>query len=298
MKLSIIVPIYNAARYLPRFIECFTDVEGAELIFVDDCSTDDSVKTIEDYSDRLHSSLILHRLPANAGVSVARQVGLDLAQGEYVIFADPDDRVDPGMYDALLRAAEDSQADLVWEDFFENDVRRSQKFDGDAEELICAILGGRIHGATWNKLIRRTFIVKSGARFCDERLGLCEDVDFLCQLLVKDPQIRYVGASHYHYVNVASSATHKLNEQSFQDLERVAARLTKILVTEKTATSLLMWRKGNRLACFLQKMISDEFFYGFAGDLRDLNGLSTNLVLKVLFWLGARGGRKWLLKFL
>ena len=311
MKLSIIVPVYNAAQYLRRFLKCFEGLQDAELILVDDRSTDGSASMLDEMAKERSSTAkamkgagdghwkvrVLH-LEKNVGVSKARQAGLEMAVGEYVIFADPDDLIDAGMYEGLISVAEDSGADLVFEDFFENDVRRSQKFDGDAEELICAILGGRIHGATWNKLIRRTFIVKSGARFCDERLGLCEDVDFLCQLLVKDPQIRYVDASHYHYVNVASSATHKLNEQSFQDLERVAARLTKILVTEKTATSLLMWRKGNRLACFLQKMISDEFFYGFAGDLRDLNGLSTNLVLKVLFWLGARGGRKWLLKFL
>lgn len=288
MKLSIIVPVYNAARYLPRFIECFTDVEGAELIFVDDCSTDDSVKTIEDYSDRLHSSLILHRLPANAGVSVARQAGLDLAQGEYVIFADPDDRVDPGMYDALLRAAEDSQADFVWEDFFENDVRRSQKFDGDAEELICAILGGRIHGATWNKLIRRSFIEASGARFCEDRLGLCEDVDFLCQLLVRKPKVRYVDGCHYHYIAVAGSATHGLSEKSFADLAKVGTRLARILTTPKTSATLLKWRKGNRFAVFVTKNVSRKFLRSYESDCRDLCGLKTNVVWKILFWVGVR----------
>ena len=297
MKLSIVVPVYNAAQYLPRFFGCLDELREAEVICVDDCSTDESGAVLQAEAGRRERIKVL-RLESNQGVAAARQAGLDVATGKWVIFADPDDLVDTGMYEGLLSAAEESGADLVWEDFYENDVRRPQPYDGDAEGMICEILDGRIHGATWNKIIRRSFVEQSGARFCEERLGLCEDVDFLCQLLVKDPKIRYVDACHYHYVNVASSATHKLSEQSFKDLERVAARLTKILLAEKTKSALLKWRKGNRLACFLQKHIRDEFFYGFAGDLRNLNGLPTNLMLKVLFWLGARGGRKWLLKFL
>lgn len=292
MMLSIIVPVYNAASYLPRFLDCMRKATAgldAEIILVDDCSTDDSVKIIGGYSATYHLSLITYHLPTNGGVSAARQAGLDLATGEYVIFADPDDWMDVGMYEELINVAEEREADMVFEDFFENDARRDQKFEGDAEGLICAILGGRIHGATWNKLIRRSFIEKTGARFCEERLGLCEDVDFLCQLLVKKPSVTYHSGCHYHYITVQGSATHGLSEKSFTDLAKVSARLSKLLTTEKTAAALLKWRKGNRFAAFLTKAVTSGFLSSYEADCRDLAGLSTNVMWKILFWLWARG---------
>lgn len=292
MKLSVIVPVYNVAMWLAQSLESVsraaTRVVDSEFIFVDDCSTDSSFEILKDLAAHT-SSLILHRLPENSGVSVARQAGLDLAKGEYVIFADPDDLIDAGMYEGLINVAEEREADMVFEDFFENDARRDQKFKGDAEELICAILGGRIHGATWNKLIRRSFIEKTGARFCEERLGLCEDVDFLCQLLVKNPKVAYHSGCHYHYITVQGSATHGLNEKSFADLARVGARLSKLLTTEKTAAALLKWRKGNRFAAFLTKSVSGDFLRSYESDCRNLAGLSTNVIWKILFGLWAHG---------
>ena len=297
MKLSIIVPVYNAAATLQKFLQsllaasdnvkAISDKLSTEIILVDDCSTDGSLKILES-SVTLHSTLKLLHLPTNAGVSAARQAGLDMAQGEYVIFADPDDRVDPGMYEGLISAAEESGADLVFEDFFENDARRNQEFEGSAEDLICAILGRRIHGATWNKLIRRDFIVKSGARFCEDRLGLCEDVDFLCQILVKNPKVAYHRGCHYHYETVQGSATHGLSEKSFADLAKVGARLSKILTTPKMSDALLKWRKGNRFAASITKGISRHFLKSYEPDCRDLSGLPTNIIRKILFWIKVR----------
>ena len=105
ISVSVIVPVYNAERYLERcvnsiFAQTFTDYE---LILVDDGSTDGSGKMCDDYAQSNPQVCVIHQ--ANQGVSAARQKGLDAANGQYVIFADPDDWVEPTMLEELLEVA-------------------------------------------------------------------------------------------------------------------------------------------------------------------------------------------------
>lgn len=249
LKLSIIVPVYNAATFLPRFLSCFENLKDAEVIFVDDCSTDGSLRILEEAAT-LHPSLSVHHLSRNLGVSVARQTGLDAAQGEYVIFADPDDFIDEGMYEGLIKTAEESGADFVWEDFYEGEDnswtrRNCRVVDATGEGLICAILTGKLHGATWNKLIRRSFITTCGAKFLSGYVGLCEDVDFLCQVLMANPRCVYHEGCHYRYRVVEGSATHTKREQQMKSLKIVERHLEKVLTTPRTRSVLRLWKFGN-----------------------------------------------------
>lgn len=300
MKLSVLVPIYNAERFLEPFMRSLASqcVEDIEFVFLDDCSQDDSVEVLKRELAKCGLSsmarLLFHK--ENRGVSEARQTLLDAAKGEYVIYADPDDEIDPGMYEGLLAKAYSTNADFVWEDFYEGDVGcRNQKFAGDIVELIRAILRGRIHGATWNKLIRRQFILESGARFLEGRVCLCEDMDFICQVLAANPKVAYHDGCHYHYRTVCDSATHGLSEASFRSLMAVENHLARILPAKTVAEDLAYWRKSNRLAAFLSNAVGDKFFYDYLENVRDLSGLPTNIILKGLFWFAARGGRRLML---
>lgn len=296
MKLSVLAPVYNAERFLESFMRSLARqlFAGVEFVFLDDCSQDDSVQVLKQEIAKSGlasaSRLLFHK--ENRGVSEARQTLLEAATGEYVIFADPDDEIEPGMYDELLATACSTNADFVWEDFYEGSAgRRSQRFDGDAAGFIMAMLRGKLHGATWNKLIRRQFIVECGARFLPGRVCLCEDMDFICQVLAASPKIAYNNGCHYHYRTVADSATHGLSESSFEALRVVERHLADILPKEGFKKELEHWRKGNRLAAFLSGSVGDKFFYEYLDDIRDLSGLPTNIVLKVLFWFAARGHR-------
>lgn len=299
MKLSVLVPVYNAERFLESFMRSLARqfFAGVEFVFLDDCSQDDSVQVLkqEIAKSGLASASRLLSHKENMGVSEARQTLLEAAMGEYVIFADPDDKIEPRMYDGLLATARSTNADFVWEDFYEGSAgRRSQRFDGDAAGFIMAMLRGRLHGATWNKLIRRQFILESGARFLEGRVCLCEDMDFICQVLAANPKVAYHDGCHYHYRTVCDSATHGLSEASFRSLMAVENHLARILPAKTVAEDLAYWRKSNRLAAFLSDSVSDKFFYEYLDDIRDLSGLPTNIILKGLFWFAARGGR-WLM---
>lgn len=113
MKLSIIVPVYNVESYLEETLQSilkqtFTDFE---LLLVDDGSTDNSGKICDKYAESDNRIKVVHK--ENGGVSSARNVGVQNAQGEYVGFVDSDDIISETMYDGLLKVAEKQGADIV-----------------------------------------------------------------------------------------------------------------------------------------------------------------------------------------
>lgn len=118
MILSIIVPVYNAEKYLSRCIESIITQEFTdwELLSVDDGSTDGSDIICDKYASESERISVIHQ--ENQGVSIARNTGIRSAKGEWVGFVDADDYIEPEMYSVLLSAAIDSGADLSWCDLF------------------------------------------------------------------------------------------------------------------------------------------------------------------------------------
>ena len=99
MKLvSIIVPIYNAQNYLNRCLDSLLaqTLEDIEIILINDGSKDDSLAICRAYEEKDSRIIVIDQ--KNAGVSAARNAGLDRASGQYVGFVDPDDWVEPDMY--------------------------------------------------------------------------------------------------------------------------------------------------------------------------------------------------------
>ncbi|MEH7309214.1 glycosyltransferase, partial [Neobacillus drentensis] len=111
--ISIIVPIYNVEQFLPNcidsiLIQSFTDFE---LILVNDGSTDRSGEICDLYARMDNRIKVIHK--PNGGVSSARNKGIDISKGNYIAFVDPDDTIEPKMYDVLLQSALRYKADIV-----------------------------------------------------------------------------------------------------------------------------------------------------------------------------------------
>jgi glycosyltransferase involved in cell wall biosynthesis len=113
IPLSLIVPVYNVARFLPRFLESLGAVapSTAEIIVVDDGSTDECGRLLAEFAAR-HSHVRVVRQP-NGGLSAARNTGLALAQGTYVAFADSDDWFDAGYYERLVNLCAEHGLDMA-----------------------------------------------------------------------------------------------------------------------------------------------------------------------------------------
>lgn len=113
IKVSIIVPVYNAARYLPRLIESIlhqTMIEW-EAIFVNDGSTDLSLQVIESYAKKENRIKVVDK--KNGGVSKARNIGLEMAKGKYIAFWDADDFFWEKCLEILYKEAEQEQVDII-----------------------------------------------------------------------------------------------------------------------------------------------------------------------------------------
>ena len=121
MKLSIIVPVYNTASggKLEYCMDSLVaqELEDYEIIAVDDCSTDDSYAILQDYEKRFPSKVRAVHSEVNRHQGGAKNIGLKLAQGEWIGFIDSDDWIAPDMYRRLIERAEATGADLAGCDY-------------------------------------------------------------------------------------------------------------------------------------------------------------------------------------
>lgn len=115
--ISVIVPVYNAEKYLHRCVDSilsqtYTDLE---LLLIDDGATDRSGQICDEYATRDSRVHVFHK--DNGGVSSTRNFGLSLAQGEWITFVDSDDWIEPDVYERVLKHAIEVNADICCYDF-------------------------------------------------------------------------------------------------------------------------------------------------------------------------------------
>ena len=185
MKISIIIPVYNAEDYIEPCLESIMsqDFLDYEVIVVDDGSTDRSGEICDRFAERDPRFKVLHKV--NGGVSSARNEGIEAAQGEYLMFVDSDDALLPGALKVLSEAAEDH--DFVLGGHIADDggkvstlvpVKSGRYPDGDMSSFFdenltrnCAMLD-----SPWAKLFRRSTV--GNLRFCND-ISYAEDKLFV-----------------------------------------------------------------------------------------------------------------------
>lgn len=222
IKVSVIVPVYNAEATLKKCVDSLLSQTFPyfEVLLVDDGSKDSSGAICDEYARQDSRVKVFHK--ANGGVSSARQYGIDHAQGEYTIHADPDDWVESEMLAELYLKAKETDADMVICDFYGNTYKGqrliSQKPSSLHHDVVLKELFGRLMGSTWNKLIRRACYEKYHVHFPQE-LSFCED-QYVCAALVKENiKIEYVSRAYYHYFRPLNteSLSRKYNEKIFEE---------------------------------------------------------------------------------
>ncbi|MDR2151443.1 MAG: glycosyltransferase [Helicobacteraceae bacterium] len=161
-KVSAIIPVYNAEKYLRKCVESvlaqtFCDFE---CLLVDDKSSDTSGAICDEFA-LLDSRVRVMHNSQNEGASYARKIGLDAALGEYILFIDGDDWIEPQMIAALYSKAVPTDADMVYCDYYEEkeQERILKRADGSCDkiEAIKRIINGHfpIHVVLWNKLVKK-----------------------------------------------------------------------------------------------------------------------------------------------
>ena len=207
-ELSVIVPMYNTAKYI---VSCITDlltqeVDGLEVIVVNDCSTDNGAELCREHFADNENVRVIDQ-PSNMGPGVARNTGIQAARGRYITFVDSDDAVRPGAYRAMLDAAIEANADVLhvtgvlmqtvdtapinMNDLTEDETFRVTLDEGpkitsltilpeDMEQRLAKWLSHEIHWAIWNKLYRRDFLLENNILFGKMRLAEDQVFCFHC----------------------------------------------------------------------------------------------------------------------
>lgn len=229
--ISIIVPIYNSAIYLDKCLlslknQTYTDIE---VIMVDDGSSDESADICRSYEATDHRFKYVYQ--ENSGVSAARNVGLRMANGDYVGFCDSDDWVEEDAYEIMRDIIIKNDADISILSFqLDPSVVFTQYIHGktpllyfDAETAILEMHDGKkFQGHLCNKLIKRELLTDLRLR---EDISICEDMVFMWMAFYRSRKVVFCDVPKYHYMMHPQSAMNAVLKDSFWSIQIAARQL-------------------------------------------------------------------------
>lgn len=211
---SIIVPVYNAEKYLNRCVDSILNQEYTdfELLLVNDGSSDSSGAICDAYAKSDNRVHVIHK--PNTGVSDTRNIAIRQAKGTYLQFLDSDDWITPDATKLLVRAATDHNCDLVISDFYRV-VGERVSHKGDIEddgvltreefaEHMMENPADFYYGVLWNKLYRRDIVEKYHLEM-DTSVSWCEDFLFNLEYILHANVFYALQAPIYYYVKTKGS---------------------------------------------------------------------------------------------
>lgn len=221
---SVIVPVYNAERYIDKCIESIIEqtYKNIEVILIDDGSTDNSKKNIEKYM--IEDERLKYFYQDNSGPSVARNRGISEANGKFIIFIDSDDWIDPNMFKEMLDEMNNKKCDLVLCDFVLETEEKSiynkimQEHDINVVGLKKRLINGETINSQCHRVYRKDIIVNNNLKF-NEKLKVGEDQIFNMEYINHINNVSYIEKGFYHYRMVSGSTCRKVHENQLMMLE-------------------------------------------------------------------------------
>ena len=233
MLLTFVVPAYNASKTIHRCLNSIYSLPLKENEFetfvIDDCSTDNTIEIVEDYQKE-HDNLTLFCQPHNHRQGAARNIGMDKAKSDFIVFVDSDDEVDEGLLLAVKQAI-DKNLDMVairvtqvsGEGKVENEMslpyQEDQVFSGVELQTEYPFWGT----APWAYLYRRLFLKE--VNYCFAEDVLFEDTDFVNVHLYHAKKMVYCDACGYRMHYNADSTTHTLSYKHVADYALLGTRM-------------------------------------------------------------------------
>ncbi|CRF35537.1 glycoslytransferase [Brachyspira suanatina] len=235
IKVSVILPIYNVEKYLPKCLESIINqtLKDIEIICVNDCSSDNSENIIKEYAKKDNRIKLINN-EKNIGVGLSRNIGVNSSNGEYISFIDSDDFVDNNYLESLYTTAKKYDADIVFTNniytvneskgyikpYYHNRLEKWKKdfkdkcFEGISNFNVSTIEKENTPEyplvAVWNKLYKKAFITNNNLKF--QNYIVAEDSEFFYKYLVYNPKMYYNNNAKYYYVQRKSSAVHSIEK--------------------------------------------------------------------------------------
>ena len=209
-KYSVIVPVFNSASLLPRCVESVLAQElcDFELLLIDDGSTDESGSICDNYAKKDSRIIVIHQ--ENAGVSNARNAGLEIAKGMYITFLDSDDWIGP----KYLLDFDNDESDYICHSFTtysEDDtiiqtLAIKEEHASTSKENILRFMEDGYMGYPFAKRFKSTIIRQNGLRFMSN-ISHTEDTIFILDYLKCAKNMHFVPRNNYHYYRFTTRET-------------------------------------------------------------------------------------------
>lgn len=227
MNLSIIMPVYNAEKYLKKSLDSFVKhlTDNDELIIVNDCSIDESLKIIKNYQNKnKDKNIFLINNDKNIGAGLSRNEALEIAKGEYIGFVDADDYVDEFYFQNMLNLAKKENSDIVVSDIalvennkeIKNNIYVNNIYSTkDSDDINISkevLLGNWACVSTCSKLFKRNLIKNN--RFSKKK---SDDILFTISAIIKANKISYCKNNYYYYYQSPDSLTRNINYEKYKD---------------------------------------------------------------------------------
>ena len=221
--ISVIVPVYKVEKYLDRCVESIVNqtYKNLEIILVDDGSPDNCPAMCDEWAKRDSRIKVIHQ--ENAGLSAARNIGLDIATGDYIGFVDSDDYIHCKFYECLIKAFEEESIDISYCGMLF--VYSQSSIDLTISGTMNIVVENRnstmhrliyvdgLDNHVMNKLYRRSIL--DGLKFESGRLH--EDVIFQFQCIDRCKNVGKIDCDLYYYVQRQDSIVHTASLKSLLD---------------------------------------------------------------------------------
>ena len=264
IKVSIIIPVYNAQKYLRRCLDSLINqtLKEIEIICINDGSTDNSLNILKEYEQNDSRIIIINQ--ENSGIGKARNSGIKIAKGEYIGFVDADDWVDKDYYEKLYNAAKKYDSDIAAGDFYrEGKIFKTKKLKHTAEEFITdkekifkkAVIPR--YNYVWNKIYRSSEVKK----YLFDNVRYYEDILWLCKVLFYLKGYVTVADTFYHYIRNPKSVVTQRTSAHKADYIKSGNEMMKFLKENNIPIPPHKLGKKDKIKVFGILFLKKEYYY-------------------------------------
>ncbi|WP_346733058.1 glycosyltransferase family 2 protein [Stutzerimonas stutzeri] len=287
---SVIVPVFNMEKYLASCLDsiCGQTYKSLEIIVIDDGSTDHSLDICRQYSEMDNRICVYSK--KNGGVASARSTGLSKANGEYVIHADPDDQLPLNAIETLVKGICAHRADICIGNYLvkypNKEILKRVKKSQNAQVFLSDLVLNHVHGALWNKLIRRDLC--QGIDFVPG-VDLMEDKVYISRLLINNirASICYVDEVVYIYYQRSGSYVNALNYRYVAAFENANAIILKLVAPVLGGEVMRSAANKLRVICMMESPLAD--LKRLKEDVLILRDKNISFHFRVVVWFFING---------
>lgn len=215
IDVSIIIPVYNAEKYLKRCAESLIkQQENIEILLIDDCSTDNSREIARQLQNQ-NSCVKVIELEKNKGVSNARNVGIENAHGNYIMFCDSDDWYEENAISTFLKLAKKRKADFITANYYISYENKKIKVDTSSyfskDKITKVEIVSYMTLTSCSKLIKRELFIDNNIKYPTD-IKRCEELEVIPILAYKAQNPIAIDDVLYNYYQRANSASNKIEK--------------------------------------------------------------------------------------